>query len=121
MNNDLNFDTLISWSNHYHYPCIDTDTDVMYRYIDGYNEYGHGEIELTVYKVVKHTPCGVKILLYGKERFISNTSGKRFAYVDKKAALVGYIYRKKYQLRVLESKIRMVTECLSSAEQKLNE
>lgn len=102
--------------------------EVWYRYdnwieaqggIDAIGEWvrtgpGHVRLKLSEFPVVSHTPKGVWLSWgfidengqYTKDRWVSNTSRKKFAYPTKEQALESFIARKRRQ--VLISKVRMI-------------
>ena len=65
----------------------------------------HPRLELRTFEMVKETPKGYWISLYGlsysKKRWISKTSRKRFAYPTEEEALRNFIYRCKYRSKIL--------------------
>ena len=50
------------------------------------------------YRVQKETDKGKWINSYGTDKWVSNTSKKRYAYPTKEEALVGFVKRKEKQL-----------------------
>jgi hypothetical protein len=87
------------------------EVKVLYRYeMRNYNEVFTPEIELHEYQVTKETNCGYwihKYKQYGPKKFVlknEHSSGKRFAYVTKAAALDAFIYRRRFYQRMLESR-----------------
>ena len=68
----------------------------FYRYVTTYwEEYGPNVV-LKTYDSIKETPCGHWIEIpYGKDKWISNTSRKRFAYPTKEGAIINFIKRTK--------------------------
>jgi len=112
----LNLDSLeITVPDTYYQDCKEID-EVMFRYYSR-----NGTIEATAFKVVKHTPKGVKIMVEGTERFVKNDSIKRFAYETKKQALEGFIFRKKRQLKILSARIETTKVELDLAEKMIQE
>jgi hypothetical protein len=115
-----------------------------YRYDDPilYDEYSSSnELYLREYEVIKKTPCGVWILFPNKniwdsknnkyqlgKKFILERSTwyktitkKRFAWPTKAEALASYIYRKEYQVNILEYKLENAKEFLAKAKEMQNE
>ena len=109
-----------------------------YRYDDPilYDEYSSSnELYLLEYEVIKKTDCGVWILFPDKnvwdsknnkyqlgKKFILERSlwhktitRKRFAWSTKELALISYIYRKEYQVNILEYKLENAREFLAKA------
>jgi len=88
-------------------------------------------VELPCYKfdIIRETPCGYWIVdheeegkftmgrLMGKEKWVSKTATKRWAHDTEDKALTNFIYRKKYQLRMLEDQVGNVKYTLKLAEQ----
>ena len=58
------------------------------------------------YEVIKETEKGYWIDEYGHKRFVlKGGEGKRFAYINKQEALESFYYRKKRQIRILNSQL----------------
>ena len=64
---------------------------------------GRGEmkIHLEEWQVVKHTPKGVWLSLYGDRKFVLKSAAKRYACPTKKEALQSLVARKTRQIRIL--------------------
>ena len=62
-------------------------------------------VELRVYQVTKETPCGVKINVHGKEKFICNHWKKKFASPTVDMAKDGFKRRKIRQVTILEANL----------------
>lgn len=75
--------------------------DILFR-CEG-NRYSDGDCYLAFYDyaIVKETPCGVWIDLFGKKKFVLSGTRKRYAYPTKKEALESFIKRKSRQVRIL--------------------
>ena len=97
-----------------------TDKKILYRY-HNYRDTAFVE----KFYVVRETPCGYWIRSVDewdeKERWVSNSTRKRFAYPTEKEALKGFIARKKRQLEFLESNIRCAKLAKTDGENKLKE
>lgn len=82
---------------------------VFHRYED------HGDVVVhEEYSVVKTTPCGVWLNVYGKNTFVLNGQGKRFAYSTDEAAKAGFFARKARQIRILESRLVAVKDAVKA-------
>lgn len=84
-----------------------THIEYMYRY----NNYAD-IIRLESFQVIKHTPAGKWIDVYGKKKFVLNRSTKRYAHEDKVGALRSFEYRKIRQEAILKSQLQCVQFCL---------
>jgi len=88
-----------------------TDIEKYYRYdetlID--STYDHVEIYLSVFNVIKHTPCGVWLdRPYGLgKRFVLKTATKQFACPTKKLALISFRARKMRQIKIYTEKLKI--------------
>lgn len=97
------------------------------RYSAGVDEFdnplgkGHLELHLRELPVIKTTPKGVWIELYGhsirydSKRFVLLNARKRYACPTKEAALESFIARKQRQERILKSQLDDVYEALTIA------
>lgn len=72
---------------------------------------GRGElrVEHRTYKVVKETPCGVRL---DNGRFVNRSSRKMWACPTEKAAMESFIARKTRQARILHSQLNDVETAL---------
>lgn len=86
--------------------------EFWYRYEDslvsaGVDEWDNpvGPPRVEVYKhefrVIKHTPKGVWLDVYGRKRFVLNTSRKRYAHASIDEARASFIRRKECQIGIL--------------------
>jgi len=83
-----------------------------YRYEDCHAEFG-SSIRLREYRVVKHTPRGVKLHVYGATyRQVLNTSRKKFAHPTIEAAKESYIARKECHVKILSQQVSAAERCL---------
>ena len=74
-----------------------------YRYIDIASDYPI--IRLEEFEVIKHTPCGVWIKLWGdKKKFILNDTHKKWACPTLELAKESFIKRKEKQYRIYKTK-----------------
>ena len=76
-------------------------------------------VVLNRYRIVSHTPCGCWIFLpYNYpdyKRFVMADTKKCFARLTEKKALEDYIYRKRYQIRMLENQAKRARQRLDIA------
>jgi len=112
--------------------------ETYYRYNDPIfliDEIPSNQLELSEYKVLKITPCGVWIkypehdrYLYSPIKYIEGKkfileksiynnaiTRKRFAWSTKEEALASYKYRKQYQINILERQLKQAKENLEIA------
>lgn len=102
--------------------------DFLYRYEDHrYNESSwddyldkfipHIRLRMDSYLILKTTPCGVWISLFGgSKRFVLLTARKKWACKTKEEALESFIRRKKRQIGILECQLAEAQEALRLAE-----
>ena len=90
---------------------------IFYRY-----EIAYGTVDnlvLREFTLAKETPGGYWISLglhsISKDKWISKSSKKRYAYPTKEEALINYIKRTEKRLRILESQIKLCKTGLSQA------
>ena len=79
---------------------MSTSREVYYRYTDWWTGTENNDpcVKLNTYPVLRHTKCGVWIMIpYSKEKFVLKGSGRRFAYSEEKDALHSYKIRKNRQ------------------------
>ena len=83
--------------------------DMWTRWIDVL--YAGGEVQIIPipYRVIKVTPCGVR-LETGK--FVLNNSRKRFACKTSEEALSSFVIRKRHQCAILRTQLRRAEEAL---------
>lgn len=92
-------------------------TEYWYRYddrqyappLDEYdNVCGEGRVEVTLTKfpIIKYTPKGAWIDLYGDKKFVLRTARKRYACPTKEEAKESFLARKAKQIRIYKAKIR---------------
>ncbi len=60
---------------------------------------------LTSFPVLKKTPCGVQIDVYGCRRFVNLGSLKRYACPTKEEALQSFYVRKRRQIKILKANL----------------
>lgn len=84
----------------------------LYRYEDDGDEDGSVRLYLRVLPIVKRTPCGYRVLLWGdwqskhcKTRIVREGAYRPYALPTKEAALDHYRRRKECQVRILESRL----------------
>lgn len=80
----------------------------FYRYHAAHYNDGQTVIDQQVFDLVRTTPCGHWIDVYGEEKWVSKHSVKRFAYPTKKLAMESLVARKKRQLVILTDQVRRV-------------
>ena len=83
-----------------------------------YNE-NESAVILNKYRIISKTPCGCWIFLPhdypGYKRFVMTGTKKCFARPTKEKALDDYMYRKRYQIRMLEGQAKRARERLDIA------
>ena len=67
-------------------------------------------VELRTFRVVKHTPCGVRL---DTGRFVKISEGKMFAHPTKDAAKTSFVARKTRQARIYESRANVAHRAIS--------
>lgn len=71
------------------------------------------ELKLITFYIVKETPCGFWFttvyneIIPTKDRWVSKTSRKRYAYLTKKEAFHAYQKRKQAQIQILKDKLEL--------------
>ena len=94
-------------------------TKNLFRYDGTYwgDELGPGEAHLYAdyFPVVKETPKGCWIDVYGKRKFVLNDSTKRYAYPTKELALQSFIARKRRQAGILRAQLKNAEGLLAYA------
>lgn len=94
-------------------------------YTDQSGEYvstgSYVELQLREFKVLKETPCGVRIDDYMRSsqphgRFISRDWNKQWASPTVEEARQSFIARKRRQARILEARLRQAQEAMKLAE-----
>lgn len=83
------------------------NAEVWYRYAN----YPDGPDNTTViylqeWPVVKHTPKGVWLGIYGQKKFVLNDARKRYAYPTIELAKKSFIARKQHQIARLRSQLK---------------
>jgi len=74
-------------------------------------------LQLREFRVVKETPCGVRIDDYSQGgRFISREWNKQWASPTVEGARLSFIARKRRQARILEARLRQAQEAMGLAE-----
>lgn len=87
-----------------------SDLEYLYRY-DTANYSTGITVSLHRYRIVKRTPKGFWISDYSfsfpqKDRWVSATGKKRYAYPTQDEALESFMYRKLRYMRILEGRLR---------------
>jgi hypothetical protein len=70
------------------------------------------------YKVLRKTPCGVIVDVFGTEKFCNDKTRKRFGYPTKEEAFESFIRRKKKQLKILAGQHDAVKDLVELAEKE---
>jgi len=78
------------------------------------------KLKLRIFKLLRETEKGYWIDLEYKDRWISKTSTKRYAYPTKKEALNNFIIRTKRRLQFVEATIHGCKQSLRLADIELN-
>jgi len=98
------------------------EVKTLYRGDHGWDENLNTKIEFLEFKVIKTTPKGWRILDYNeKDRWISFTSIKKYAYPTKEQALIGYYRCREYELNHLIGRISYVKDMKKIAKKQLTE
>lgn len=93
----------------------------LYRYVD--SRCGHldewdnlsyttSHIYLKIYEITSITPCGYNIDMYGKRKWVSNSSKKRFAYPTTDEAWKSFKIRKERQRKILKEQLNHIENVL---------
>lgn len=88
-------------------------------YCDDYGCKPRLRIDAWWYPVVRETPCGVWVLHQGKEKFILNGDGKRFAYPTLQLALKSFRARKRRQIGLLRHQLSHAEAAFAWVKQEL--
>lgn len=95
---------------------------LLYRVTDQGVYHGHfgssGKIIYKEFTVIRKTLKGVWVKDWKKERWVSNSGKKRFAYPTKAEALFAYTKRKEREILILNSRLNYVKRCLKTAKIK---
>ena len=67
------------------------------------------------FPVVRRTPAGVWIDIYGRARFILTAARKRYACPTKEEALISYRARKRRQVKILRAQLKQAEQALNLA------
>ena len=87
----------------------------FYRYEDAYNS--EEKPYLLKFRVLRHTPRGVMIHEYGREKFVlAGVNGKRYAYPTEEDALRSYLARKRRAIAILQHSLHKQQRMLYRAE-----
>ena len=86
--------------------------DIVYRAEDCNTGHYHVQITYREYRVIRLTKCGFWIAAHSsfwlagdRERWVSNTSRKRFAFPTKEEALEGLMRRRQRQAAILGARL----------------
>lgn len=89
---------------------------VHYRYdTHGYDEYSE-QFFCDEFAVIKVTQAGQWLQVYGKKKFVLNTSRKKFAYPTRELALESFIARKTRQIGILKAQTIRAETALKAAQ-----
>lgn len=91
----------------------EVDQEVLSRY-----ENSFGNLVLRKFHIIRHTLRGVWIRADGTERFILNTSRKRYAYPTEQEALTNFIKRTERHIMLAEGNLTRAKEALYKARSK---
>ena len=106
-------------------------TEYAYRYIDVQyappldeygDSYGEGRVDVWCqeYRIVKHTPCGIRIdLCDGHTWFVNLKATRKFALPTKEEAWESFVARKKRQRGIYTALIRRIDKALSMKPKEL--
>ena len=109
---------------------VDSPTaEVFYRYdaypvSTGVDEFDNPlpglrvEVYLHRYPVIKYTPKGVWVNVYGRKRFVLLSARKKFACKDLDEALESFLARKRRYLSILSSKTQATQMMMRMAESR---
>lgn len=91
-----------------------------YRVSNGVDEYerslgGGVKVRLDRFCITKKTPKGVWIDAWGEDKFVNLTAVKQYACVSVESAKQSYLARKKRQISILSSRLRLAESALSLA------
>ena len=81
--------------------------DYYYRFDDDRSEGETVKVSLKRFKVVKHTPCGAWLWVWGERKFVLDRARKRLAYETKELALASFMARKERQMLILRKQLRL--------------
>jgi len=73
------------------------------------------DVKLNTYDSFKDTPCGYWIKVKGRNKWVSKTGKKRFAYDDKKLALTNFIKRTTKWKHIVDRQARICDLALNVA------
>lgn len=79
------------------------------------------QIYVRTYKVMKETPKGVWLWVYGRRRFVLHESRKKFAHPTLDSALTSFKARKAAQIRILSSQIARAEQAVTQASMHCNQ
>jgi len=88
--------------------------DVRHASVDAWGEVcgSYTACYLKTYPVLKVTPKGVQLSVYGKRRFVRNDARKRFACPTKEEAIESFKARKAAQKRIYTARIKAADDAL---------
>jgi len=90
-------------------------TELFYRY-DFYNIV-RVTLELNTFEVLRHTPKGTWLDMgYENKKWVLRDARKRFAHPTKEEALVGFLARKRRQLKILKTQVTNVEAAIRLGE-----
>lgn len=76
---------------------------------------------IVAFPVVRTTPCGTFIDVYGYPKFVRRDARKHFACPTKEDALVSFIARKHRQIKILEAQLNAAKHSLASVSESDSE
>ena len=88
--------------------------------VSGNETYGTTPVKLECYdfEVIKETLCGYWISFASTKKWVSKTSGKRYAYPTKQQALEGFLRRKSTQIKIYSAKLARAQTAVVLAERE---
>jgi hypothetical protein len=95
---------------------VNDNVEYWYRYDEMESTTGV-RVYQTKYRVLKHTPCGVQLDVWGFPRFVLARARKRFACPTDEEARESYMARKRRQIGILEAQLRRAKRGLHAMEQ----
>ena len=101
---------------------INSNVTKYYRYEDflvhawdyEYETITHSRVvvNLKEFNIIKHTPCGVWLDVFGTKKFVKTKARKRWACPTKKETYKSFLARKKKQKRILERQLSRVEQSI---------
>ena len=99
---------------------IDKNTEFLYRY-EAVNSLDALFLQVHMFPIIKRTPKGVWIDVWGLKKFVLLSGRKRFAWPTKEEALFSFQKRKEAQIRILTSQLKTAEEGLRLSQLTMKE